>query len=206
MIARTQHTDGSLCHALKTCVSCGKTNAIGASRGGLPCTACPILEALDDATAQPGPNRERLSRKDKALVVKSFAQLKPQLELFTLILYDALFARHPHFKIMFKGDQGEQSRKLAAMLTTMVKGLDRMETVKPAVWALGQRHVRYGVRPIDYKIFWNALLIALETFLQDEFTSDVRNAWMAFYRCMTSIMLGLTDRHVSTRPGTHRVA
>ena len=93
---------------------------------------------------------------------------------------------------MFEGPQEEQSKKLAAMLSTMIRGLDRLENIKPAVRALGRRHIDYGVRPMDYTIFWNALLDTLETFLKDEFDNETRNAWMTFYRHMTSMMLSTT--------------
>lgn len=206
MIGNVQGSSTGLDHALKICETCCQTEPSGSSHAGLACSACPVFEFLSDEEFPLGSDAQRLSGKDKALVQKSFAQLQPYLDLFACAFYDALFAQHPHVRFMFSGDQGEQRRKLAAMLTTMVKGLDRMESAKPAIWALGRRHVHYGVRPIDYAIFWNVLLMTLEAFLQENFTSDVQKAWKAFYRCMSSIMLGTTDRHLSMAPGVRRVA
>ena len=123
MTGQDQGPGANLDYALKICEACCQTETIGSSHAGLPCSACPIFELLSEGDLPVGSGARQISRKDKALVQNSFAQLQPHLELFAFALYDALFARHPHIKLMFGGDQGEQSRKLAAMLTTMVKGL-----------------------------------------------------------------------------------
>jgi len=51
---------------------------------------------------------------------------------------------------LFPDDLTAQGRKLMDMLGLVVGGLPRLDTIRPAVQALGQRHVPYGVQPEHY--------------------------------------------------------
>ena len=54
--------------------------------------------------------------------------------------------------------------------------------------ALAVRHVGYGVRPEHYTYMGNALLRTLDKGLGEEFTPELRGAWMAAFRTLASIM------------------
>jgi len=79
-----------------------------------------------------------------------------------LLFYERLITLDPSLKPLFKGDIPEQSRKLMQMITVAVNGLDKLETIVPAVQALGARHARYGVVDAHYDIVAAALLWTLE--------------------------------------------
>lgn len=131
-----------------------------------------------------------------ALVQASFAEIRPHGELFAQALYGQLFLRNPNIRLMFHGDEETQARKLAAMLDTIVSGLGRLDSLKPAIRHLGLRHVRYGVKPNDFAAFEEALLWSLERFHGTGFTVELREAWQSFYALVTRTMLGTGDWHV----------
>ena len=61
------------------------------------------------------------------------------------LFYDRLFESAPQIRALFPQDMAEQKKKLMAMLATAVTNLHKLDTILPAVQALGQRHTGYGV-------------------------------------------------------------
>ena len=82
----------------------------------------------------------------------------------------------------------EQGRKLMMMINTAVRGLRDLPALVPAVKALGQRHVGYGVQPSHYSTVAVALLWTLEQGLGDDFTMEVRDAWTEVYMVLATTM------------------
>ena len=120
---------------------------------------------------------------------ETYRKLEPHAGLFAKAFYDRLFSDNPNIALMFDTGLEDQSMRFQVMLYTAVSGIERSEELKPALRNLGQRHVGYGVRPVDFIGFEAALLWALERFLGEEFTPDVRHAWKAFYAIMCAAML-----------------
>lgn len=89
---------------------------------------------------------------------------------------------------MFKGNMAEQGRKLMTMLKVAVANLDRLDTIVPAVEALGDQHVHYGVLARDYDTVAVALLWTLEQGLGDAFTPEAREAWTLVYTVLAQVM------------------
>jgi hemoglobin-like flavoprotein len=115
------------------------------------------------------------------LVQSSFRLVQPILDDAVVLFYDRLFSLDPSLESTFNSPRAEQRRKLAQMLTMVVKGIDHPERIRGAVQALGSRHVAYGVRDEHYTTVGAALLWTLEKGLGRAFTSDVRGAWSAAY-------------------------
>jgi hemoglobin-like flavoprotein len=124
----------------------------------------------------------------KALVQTSFAQIRPIAETATALFYRRLFELDPTLRPLFKGDMEEQGRKLMDMLALAVKGLDRPDTILPALATLGRRHAGYGVNEHDYETVGEALLWTLEQGLGPSFTAEVREAWTSLYRLVADTM------------------
>ena len=122
------------------------------------------------------------------LVQDSFKLVTPIIESATAMFYDRLFKLDPSLRPMFKNSLEEQSRKLAHVLTIVVKGLSRPEQILGAVQELGRRHVAYGVQPEHYETVGAALLWTLEAGLGDAFTPDVREAWTSAYLFLSTTM------------------
>jgi hemoglobin-like flavoprotein len=123
-----------------------------------------------------------------AMVRASFAQVVPIKEAAADLFYGRLFELDPSLKPLFKGDIKQQGSKLMAMIGTAVAGLDRLDSIVPAVQALGKRHAGYGVQAAHYDTVAAALLWTLEQGLGAAFTPDVKGAWTSAYGILAGTM------------------
>jgi hemoglobin-like flavoprotein len=122
------------------------------------------------------------------LVKESFAQVVPIADTAAELFYRRLFELDPSLRGLFHGDAGEQRRKLMQALTVVVHGLDRLESIVPAILALGRRHAGYGVQPAHFDTVGAALLWTLGQGLGPTFTTEVRDAWAAAYTLLAGAM------------------
>ncbi len=129
-----------------------------------------------------------MAPQQKDLVQQSFALVAPIAETAAELFYARLFELDPTLRLLFSGDIVEQGRKLMQMLSVAVRGLDNLEALVPAVYALGRRHSGYGVRPAHYETVADALLWTLERGLGDAFTLEVRAAWATVYWLLADTM------------------
>lgn len=104
------------------------------------------------------------------------------------LFYGKLFELDPALKELFKSDMAEQGEKLMNMIDMVVRSLDKLETVVPAIQASGKRHVAYGVKDKDYDTVGEALIWTLGTGLGDDFTEEVRQAWSTAYTLLADTM------------------
>ena len=81
-----------------------------------------------------------------------------------------------------------QRRKLAQTLALVVKALDDVDRLLPAVAALGKRHTHYGVEDRHFDSVGEALLRALSDTLGPAFSADVQTAWAVAYALIASVM------------------
>ena len=125
---------------------------------------------------------------EKDLVQRSFAQVMPIAETAAELFYGRLFELDPTLRPMFRGDMREQGRKLMQMLAVAVHGLDRLHEILPAVRAMGRRHAGYGVTDEHYDTVASALLWTLEQGLGEQFTPDVKAAWVSVYTMLANAM------------------
>ncbi len=125
----------------------------------------------------------------KKLVQESFAQLTPIADQASALFYDRLFQLDPSLRVLFHGDMREQRRKLMQMLAVAVSGLDDLDSLVPAVEALGQRHAAYGVTASHFDTVASALLSTLQAGLGAQFTAQVRQAWIEVYTVLSTTML-----------------
>jgi hemoglobin-like flavoprotein len=114
-------------------------------------------------------------------VKSSFALVEPIVDRAGILFYRRLFELDPSLRSLFKGDIETQSKKLMTMIGVAVNGLDRLDTIVPAVDALGIRHADYGVTDAHYDTVATALLWTLEQGLGDRFTPAARGAWTEAY-------------------------
>ena len=123
------------------------------------------------------------------LVQESFAKVVPIADTAADLFYGRLFEIAPHIRTMFPDDLTEQKKKLMAMLGTVVAGLGRIDTLMPAVRALGQSHAQYGVTSAHFAPVGVALLWTLKKGLGDAFTPEVRQAWATAYSVLSQAMI-----------------
>jgi hemoglobin-like flavoprotein len=118
----------------------------------------------------------------KQLVRDSFALVAPVADAAAIRFYERLFEADPGLSRLFAGtDMVNQRRMLMQTLAVVVKGLDDLYAIQPAVQALGRRHAGYGVEDHDYDTVGAALLYTLDEMLGARFSRDVRDAWCAAY-------------------------
>ena len=123
-----------------------------------------------------------------ALVQESFNKIEPGAENAAALFYGRLFEIDPALRPMFKGDLGEQGRKLMQMIGLVVRSLNRIDDLVPAIGSMGARHAGYGVEDRHYETVGAALLWTLEQGLGSAFTADVKDAWAAAYGLLSQLM------------------
>ena len=122
------------------------------------------------------------------LVQSSFARVEPIADTAATLFYTRLFELDPSLRLMFKGNIVEQGEKLMTTLKVVVVGLTRLESLVPAVQALGRRHAGYGVNDEHYDTVAEALLWTLQQGLGEYFTPDVAAAWCTAYGILADVM------------------
>ena len=122
------------------------------------------------------------------LVQTSFKKVVPIAGTAADLFYGRLFEIAPEVRSMFPEDMKEQKIKLMSMLGTAVTNLHKLETILPAVKALGERHKGYGVTAAHYAPVGAALLWTLEKGLGPDFTPDVKAAWTETYTALAGVM------------------
>lgn len=129
-----------------------------------------------------------MTNEEIELVKTSWATVEPISDLAAELFYGKLFEIDPALKAMFSGDIEEQGKKLMMMINTAVNALDNLDQIVPAVQALGERHVAYGVTDSHYDTVGEALIWTLEQGLGDGFTDDVKAAWLTTYTLLANTM------------------
>jgi hemoglobin-like flavoprotein len=130
-----------------------------------------------------------MTPRQKALVRDSFALVVPVADQAATRFYERLFEADPTLRPLFAHtDMTRQRQVLVQTLAVVVAGLEKLDTIVPAVQALGRRHAGYGVRDADYEVVGAALIRTLDELLGDAFSRDVREAWIAAYHLLSGVM------------------
>ena len=129
-----------------------------------------------------------MTPKQIAVVQTTWQEVIPIADTAAELFYNTLFELDPTLRPLFKGDIKAQGEKLMKMITVAVNGLNRLDEIVPAVRALGQRHVGYGVEDPHYDTVGEALLLTLEHGLGKAFTPEVKAAWVTVYDLLAATM------------------
>ncbi|MEE2526358.1 globin family protein [Hyphobacterium sp. HN65] len=122
------------------------------------------------------------------LVQSSFRKAAGLGEQVAVIFYRELFEIDPSLRPMFKGPMREQGKKLLATLAFVIQNLHAPDKVVGPAQDLGRKHVSYGVKARHYTLVGNALLRTLAKGLGDDFTPEVRAAWVSAYKLLADVM------------------
>jgi len=132
-----------------------------------------------------------MSPEQKALVKETWLKVAPMADAATRLFYDRVFEIDPTTRPLFKTiDLADQRRKLIQALTMVVKGLDHLEALVPAIADLGRRHAQFGVTDAHYDTVGAALLWTLEQGLGSAWTPEVKVAWSCAYVLVADAMRG----------------
>ena len=126
----------------------------------------------------------------QTLIRETWSRVTPIADVAARLFYDRLFELDPSLRRLFsRTDMDAQRKNLVQTLAVVVKSIDNLEPLIPAVEALGRRHAGYGVKPKHYATVGGALLDTLQAGLGDAFTSDAREAWGEAYELLAGVML-----------------
>jgi hemoglobin-like flavoprotein len=124
------------------------------------------------------------------LIRESWAAVEPIADTAAGLFYARLIELDPAIERLFRRtDMAGQRKNLMQTLTVVVKSIDNLDHLVPAVQALARRHAGYGVRESHYATAGVALLWTLEQGLGDRFTPEVRGAWTTAYGMLSSVMI-----------------
>jgi len=143
-----------------------------------------------------------ITESQKRLVRDSFAKVEPIAEAAADIFYNKLFEYDPSLKPLFKTDLKSQGKKLMAALKLAVSSLDNLDKLVPVLEKMAIQHVDYGVKVDDYTPVGNALIFTLKTGLGEQFTPDLKQAWIETYKTMATVMRAAA--YSSYDPATYR--
>ncbi|MEE9322449.1 MAG: globin family protein [Granulosicoccus sp.] len=129
-----------------------------------------------------------LTNEQIELVQNTWKKIVPIQDTAAELFYGRLFEISPEVKPLFKKDMKDQGRKLMAMLNTAVQSLHDLGEIVPAIQQSGRRHVAYGVKDEHYSAVAEALIWTLGKGLGDEFTDDVKQAWVDVYTVLSTTM------------------
>ena len=136
-----------------------------------------------------------MTPRQQNLIKESFGMVAPIADQAAIIFYDRLFELDPSLERLFSHtDMAAQRKNLMQTLTVVVKSIDKLEAIVPAVEALGRRHAGYGVEPAMFATVGQALIDTLAVGLGDAFTVETRNAWVDAYGILSSVMIGAMEQ------------
>jgi hemoglobin-like flavoprotein len=121
-------------------------------------------------------------------VQDSFTHLTQSGAAVADVFYTQLFTIDPGLRVLFKSDLTAQGHMLINSLAYVVENLHVSERIVPTMQALGIRHTGYGVTRAHYAVVGQALIATLAQTLDDRFDMATREAWMAAYDLLTSVM------------------
>ena len=124
----------------------------------------------------------------KHLIRETFPAIREVAGPLMQLFYGRLFQIAPQVRPMFRNDIGIQARKFSDMLETLVEGLDDFEQQRPALRAMGLRHVAYGVVPGHYDVLSAAFLWALGHMMSPDFSPKLKDAWAALIQDVSAEM------------------
>lgn len=135
------------------------------------------------------------------LVQDSFKKVEPIAATAGDMFYNRLFEIAPEVRPMFADNIEEQRDKLMSMLGTAVANLHQVETILEPVKALGVKHLDYGVKDEHYDTVGEALIWTLQEGLKEDFTPEVKEAWIETYGTVSSVMKDAASEAQKTKKG-----
>ena len=135
-----------------------------------------------------------MTPEQKQLIRDTWQQVGAIGDAAAVLFYDRLFEIDPSTRPLFVGIEMKAQRgKLLQALAMVVAGLDRLDSMIPALEELGRRHVTYGVRRNHYRSVGAALLWTLEHGLAGAWTTEVEDAWAQAYATVSGVMATAGD-------------
>jgi len=124
-----------------------------------------------------------------ALIRTSFDAMWPVRRQLSDLFYSRFFALVPEARGMFPADMEKQRLKLMDMIAAIVGALDQRELFQSLITHSGRQHAGFGVTPLQYAAFGEALTWSLERQFGAAFTPELRAAWSTLYAIVQDEMV-----------------
>lgn len=142
-----------------------------------------------------------MTPKQIQIVQQSFQKIAPIAEVAAELFYRRLFELDPSLRTLFRTDMKRQGMTLMTMIGSAVRGLENPDALVPVLRGLGRRHVSYGVEERHYATVGEAFVDTLAHAFGKDFDDEMRDAWLAAYSLMSSVMkIGAREMADSSRP------
>jgi hemoglobin-like flavoprotein len=127
---------------------------------------------------------------DIELLRENFNLVLEKSPNLTTRLYEILFERYPQVKPLFaRRSPAAHERMVTQALIAVVNNLEDTKWLHDTLFALGARHVNYGLTDEMYGWAGSALLLALAEASGDAWTPRVEDAWVQAYDIIVQMML-----------------
>lgn len=121
---------------------------------------------------------------------ETFQQIKENTDEFAISFYENVFHDYPYIQPLFaRTNMLEQRKHLVRALMLTIENIRDTETVNEALKQLGERHVQYGALKEYYPDFCAALLKTFELYLGENWTAEVKQAWIDAFAAISELML-----------------
>jgi nitric oxide dioxygenase len=137
------------------------------------------------------------------LLAMSFARISAHKHDAATLFYARLFTTAPQLRPLFKADLEEQKQKLILSLAQIIDFYRLGADAERHLGRLGRSQGDSGVQKSHFAAVGDALIFMLAQILGDDFTPEIRSAWIAAYSDVSEHMMGaLETAPVSVPPLT----
>ena len=141
-----------------------------------------------------------MSLQNRLLVKNCVTSLTKESDKISPIFYRELFHIDIKLKVIFSGNVTVLNRKFSNMLATF-KNVQYLEKIAYSVEQMGERHyLDYGVQIQHFSSVKQALLMALAEYLQQDFTTELEQAWQQVFEEVATIMTKAIQRIEQQHP------
>ena len=123
------------------------------------------------------------------LLALSFARVSANKDEAATIFYARLFTTAPQLRAMFKSDLEAQKAKLMSSLAQIVDFYRVGVDPTGYLTRLGRGHKSYGAQRAHFDTVGDALIFTLAQVLGEDFTPEIRAAWLEAYAEVASVMV-----------------
>ena len=111
----------------------------------------------------------------------SFHDLRKNMAPASVAFYEALFAKAPELRKMFRDDIAGQGMRFMTTLGAILTGIEHSGSDDARIATLGQGHRLMGVKPEHFAPMGAALIETLQGELGNAFTPELKTAWEKAY-------------------------
>ena len=107
------------------------------------------------------------------------------------MILENLFSKRPDLMRHFSFQQTEEdqsptktihAKKVVGLIDQVICDIQDSKDISTSLKNLGEKHVLYGIEKKDFNDMGIAILTTLSVYLNESFTVDAKNAWVAFLK------------------------